>query len=410
MNRAIPIVGAVVVIGGIVAASIVGGGSGKGAEVYLEPAEREAIEAAVKARGQVDPRVKVDVSAHVIARIEKLYVQEGDEIAAGQPFLELERETFLAIRDRSAAALAIARSQVSRAELDLADAERELARATQLVADGVLPDDEQVRRRLARDAARLSLDQAHEAVRQADADLAKARDDVAKTTILAPLSGRVISLAAEEGEVVVSGTMNNPASVIGTIADLSEILVEVDVDENDIVRLARGQRATVRVDAMRDTPLEGKVVEIGSSGFERPSQPDVTFFTVEILLDDPPKSLRPGMSARAEIAVDRREDAVVVPIGAITSRPGEDEAEERDVVFVAVDGKAILREVVVGITDEIRAEIEKGVEAGEMVITGPYRALKDLEDGAAIREKAPSTEKDEKGDEDADETTKGEDD
>lgn len=385
------LIGAAVTLGlaVIVFASIRGGGQKKGVEVYVEPATTGAIEAIVKARGRVDPRVKVDVSAHVIARIEKLYVVEGQEIAAGDPFLDLERDAFVAVRDRAAAQLQIATSRVAGAKLDLADAERELERARKLVADGVVPPDEEIRRRLARDAANLALDQAHEAVTQARAELTKAADDLAKTTIHAPLSGRVVALSAEEGEVVVSGTMNNAASVIGTIADLSEILVEVDVDENDIVRVGLGQATKVKVDALREQELAGKVVEIGSSGFSKPTQPDVTFFKVKILLDAPPESLRPGMSARAEIAVDRRDDAVLVPIGAVASREREEGAAKRDVdvVFVEEEGKAVEREVEVGISDDLHAEIVKGVSAGERVVTGPYRQLKDLDDGALIREK-----------------------
>lgn len=402
MRKAVVIPIGIVVLVGIVLASMRGGGSKKGVEVYLEPASQGVIEAVVKARGRVDPRIQVDVSAHVIARIEKLYVVEGQEVVAGQPFLELERDAFVANRDRSKAQLAIAISRVAGAELDLEDAEREAARAITLVADGVVPDDEAVRRRLARDAARLSLDQARQAVAQARAELVKAEDDLAKTTIHAPLSGRVVALSAEEGEVVVSGTMNNPASVIGTIADLSEILVEVDVDENDIVRVDLGQSATVRVDALRDeSELAGRVVEIGSSGFSKPTQPDVTFFKVEILLESPPQSLRPEMSARAEIAVDRREEAILVPIGAITSRADEEESgSERDVIFVEVEGKAVERTVEVGISDDVHAEIVQGLSAGDRVVTGPYRALKDLRDGAVIREKSRDADPKEGSDDD----------
>jgi HlyD family secretion protein len=199
--------------------------------------------------------------------------------------------------------------------------------------------------------------------------------------------------------------MNNPASVIGTIADLSEILVEVDVDENDIVRVALDQVAAVRVDALADTKLTGKVVEIGSSGFEKPSQPDVTFFIVKILLEAPPQTLRPGMSARAEITTERRDNAVVIPIGAVASRPSEaDDKVERDVVFVEKDGVVSLREVEVGITDELNAAIETGLEAGERIVTGPYRALKKLEDGEMVRQRERKPKKDDKdkADEDSD--------
>jgi HlyD family secretion protein len=114
--------------------------------------------------------------------------------------------------------------------------------------------------------------------------------------------------------------MNNPASIIATVADLSELLVEVDVDETDIVDVALGQPADVKVDAIPGRVYHGKVVEIGSSGYERPSQPDVTFFKVKILLGDPDQKLRPGMSARAEVRVAVHEQALVVPVEAVVYR------------------------------------------------------------------------------------------
>src|SRR4029078_1888273 len=155
---------------------------------------------------------------------------------------------------------------------------------------------------LQEDSARLSLEDAQEGVRQARASLVKARDDLAKTVIYSPLSGRVIKLNAEEGEVVVSGTMNNPGSVIATIADLSEILAKVDVDETEVVDVAVGQSAVLKVDALPRREYHGRVVEVGSSGTRRAAQPDVHFLEVKVLLADADEALRPGMSVRAEIS------------------------------------------------------------------------------------------------------------
>jgi HlyD family secretion protein len=237
-------------------------------------------------------------------------------------------------------------------------------------------------------------------VRQMQASLNKALDDLSKTRFFAPLTGRVVTLNAEEGEVVVSGTMNNPASVIGTIADLSEILAKVDVDETEIVRVAPGQGATLRVDALPDKEYKGRVVKVGSSGFARTQQPDVTFFKVEILLDEGDEALRPGMSVRAEI--DTRAVAAVpaVPIQAVVNRlpPGEDgkdgtggKDDEIPVVFVVgADGKVEQRAVETGISDETHVQILKGLDGKEQVVTGPYRALRDLDAGDTVTvDKAP---------------------
>lgn len=411
MKKALIVTAVVLALGGMVAASIYKSkGSERGVKVYAEEAERRDITQVVKASGQIDPRVKVNLSAHVIAKIERLFVAEGDEVEAGQPVLELERETFVAAHDRAAAQLQIARTQKRQAEIDLRDAEIKRQRYRRLTAEGVVASEELESAELRYDSAELAGDRAGEEIRRWQAELEKARDDLAKVTLYAPLAGRVIALNAEEGEVVVSGTMNNPASVIGTIADLSEILAEVDVDETEVVHVRLGQEATVEVDALPDVEYRGEVVEIGSSGFNRPQQPDVTFFKVKVLLADPDERLRPGMSARAEIEVATHGQAVVLPIQAViyrsplaedTEEPDEDEDEIR-VAFVIEDGKAVQRPVEIGISDATEVEIVSGVADGETVVTGPYRTLKDLDHGDAVRRQEEKEKDGKKGREDSD--------
>ncbi len=254
-------------------------------------------------------------------------------------------------------------------------------------------------------SAELQVRSAHERVTQAKALLDKAEDDLRKTTIWAPLSGRVISLAAKEGEVVVTGTMNNPASVIGTIADLSEILAEVDVDETEVVDVKPGIDAVVKVDAIPDVDYAGKVVEVGSSGYSKPQQPDVEFFRVKVLLENPDQRLRPGMSARAEIRVATHPHALVVPIQSVVERvPARakndtgagtpkaasaggkiDKQAEVPVIFVIDNGKVHQRPVKTGISDTTHVEIIEGVSENEQVVTGPYRSLKKLADGDRVK-------------------------
>jgi HlyD family secretion protein len=365
---------------------------GRGEEAYLEPVQRGEIAQVIKAAGQIDPRVKVNISAHVIGKIERLFVEEGDEIEAGRPFLQLEQEAFIAARDRAAAQVEITRSRLRQAEINLEDAQLKERRAERLTGENVISREALEQAQLQTKSAELSLEQAREAIRDAEAALVYALDDLRKTTIYAPLTGRVIGLNAEEGEVVVSGTMNNPASVIGTIADLSEILVEVDVDENEIVDAQVGQPARVTVDAVADHVYLGHVVEIGSSGFSKPQQPDVTFFKVKVLLDQPDERLRAGMSARAEIEVDRHRDALVVPIQSVVYRPpaGAEEVSAEDeikVVFVHREGVVVQTPVEVGLSDDTSIEVLSGLAEGDQVVVGPYRVLKSLQDGDAIRPK-----------------------
>jgi HlyD family secretion protein len=394
----------VLALAAIVFASVRANGRDKGAKVYTDAARRQKLGQVVKASGEIDPRVKVNISAHVVGKIQKLYVEEGDRIEKGRPFLELEKEAYTAARDQWAAQLRRAQTDVRQAQVSLADTGNKLERARRLKAEGISSEQDLEAAELAQAQARLRLEDARESVQQAQANLDKARDDLAKTTIFSPLTGRVVDLNAEEGEVVVSGTMNNPGSVIATVADLSEILANVDVDETEIVNVHPGQKATIRVDALPDRTYEGRVVRVGSSGFNRPAQPDVTFFDVEILLDNPTEDLRPKMSVRAEIETREQSETLAVPIQAVVSREplgnkkagsgaaGSDDDEVK-AVFVVADGKAHQREVRTGISDETRVEILSGLKAGEQVVTGPYRSLRDLKDGDEVQITKPEDDK-----------------
>jgi len=394
LKKILAIAAGVVLLGAIVVLSIKAGGRDKGTRIYAERPLRQRISRVVKASGQIDPRIKVNLSAHVIGKIARLFVREGDTVVAGQPFLQLEREAFTASERASAAQLEIQRSRLRQAEIALADSDLKLQRMKRLTLESIASAEQMEGVELQHHAARQSVEQARQAVLQAQADLSKARDDLGKTTIYSPLAGKVIALNAEEGEVVVSGTMNNPGSVIGTVADLSEILVEVDVDENEIVWVRERQPAVVHVDAIADRSYRGHVVEIGSSGYTKPQQPDVKFFRVKILLDQPDEALRAGMSARTEIETETRDAALVVPIQAVVERvplvdgkpaPASAKRDEVKVVFVIDKGKARQREVVTAISDATYVELASGVAESDLVANGPYRSLKALKEGAAVR-------------------------
>jgi HlyD family secretion protein len=394
----------------VVVASLRSARGGDAVRVYVEKVERRDITQSVAATGQVHPRVKVNISAHVVGKIEKLFVAEGDAIAAGEPFLQLEREAFVAARDDARARLAMAQTELRQAEVALADQRVKLARAQRLAGEGIAAQEGLEAAELAHASAELRVRSAGEGVAQARALLEKAEDDLRKTTIWSPLTGKVIALNAEQGEVVVSGTMNNPASVIGTVADLSEILVEVDVDETEIVHVRPELPVEVTVDALPDSPFVGRVVEVGSSGYTRPQQPDVQFFLVKVLLDAPDERLRAGMSARAEIRVTTRAGAAVVPIQSIVERApagekgaakGDAKAEEVPVAFVVADGKARQRPVTTGVSDATHVEVTEGLAEGDEVVTGPYRSLKKLSDGDRVKiAKASGGDEDDETDDD----------
>lgn len=391
MRKKLLVAAVVVVLGMVLWASLRGGGRDQGVEVDVEKAERRPISRLVKASGVVDPRVKVNLSAHVVGKIERLFVEEGQTVAAGDPVLVLERQAFLSAAEEWDARLRQARIDVEQARVDLADAEMKLTRAERLAGEGVLAQEDLETARLRSGSAALALRRSEEAVRQAAANLARARDDLARTTVYSPLAGRVIALNAEQGETVYPATMNNPASVVATIADLSEVLAVVDVDETDVVHVEAGQEAELLVDALPDRPYRGRVVEVGSSGFSRPDQPGVIFYSVKALFLAPDPVLRPGMSVRSQIVTAAHAEALVVPIQAVVERPRRDAAgevvaggEEVAVVLVAASGEARQRQVETGLSDDTHVEITAGLEGGEAVIAGPYRTLRDLEHGDSV--------------------------
>ena len=406
MKRVLIGIGVAAVLAVVVVFSIRNARKDKGVKVYAEKAVRSGITQVVKASGEIQPRVSVDISAHVVAKIEKLYVDEGDKVKAGQKFLDLEKDTYQAAVESWRAQVRQAETGVHQAQVSLADTEVKLERMRRLADQGIASTEQLEAAQLSKTSAQLTLEAQRDALKNARANLTKAEDDLEKTTIYAPITGRVVQLNAHEGEVVVSGLMNNPATKIATVADLSEILAELDVDENEIVDVHLGQQVTVTVDAVTGKTYRGHVIEVGSSGYTKASQGDVTFFKVKVLLDDADPQLRPGMSVRSEIEVATHPDALVVPIQAVVERsPKEGEAPaagesaqgasaegattsseaQVQVVFVVKGGKAERRRVATGLSSVTQVEITSGLEAGEMVVTGPFRTLRDLEDGAAVQ-------------------------
>ena len=392
-KRALIIGGAALLLAIIIVASIRGGGK-KGETVYVTPAAAKQLESIVTASGQIDPKVKVNISAHVIGKIERLYFNEGDTVRRGQKLVELEKPMYTAQRDRARAELANRRIEVQRARASMANAELAFRRAQSMQRQGIQAQELFDRANVELENARAGYASALEGVRQAEATLRQAEEDLSRTTLLAPLDGKVVQLNAREGEVVITGTMNNPGSVIAVIADLSQILVEAEVGETEIVGIRVGQPARIKVDAVSAREYAGHVAEIGSSAAVRQSAgAGLRYFKVKVAIDSADDSLRPGMTSQVSIVTSTLKDTVAVPIQAVVERvPGAKDGEEEEdddtpkekFVFLARDGKAVLTRVETGISDATDVAIVSGVKAGDPVITGPFRTLRRLKDGAAI--------------------------
>ncbi len=406
------IAGVAIVVIAIVILSV-RSGEPKGTKVFVEPVARKTIEATVTAPGQVDPKVKVNISAHIVGKIDKLYFVEGETVHRGQKLVELEKHLYVAQRDRASSMVASARVEVQRARAALNTAESAYKRAQNLAKQGIQAQELFDQTRQSYDNALAGLAAAEQGVNQAQAGLRQAAEDLSRTTIVSPIDGKVVELNAHEGEVVVTGTMNNPGSVIAVIADLSEILVEAEVGETEVVGIRLNQQAKVRVDAIPDHEYAGHVEEIGSSAAVRQGAGSgIRYFKVKVAIDDPDDRLRPGMTSQVAIVTNRAADVAAVPIQAVVERvPGEkaDAADDegkpkKKYVFVAAKDKAKQTEVTTGISDATHVAILSGVKPGDVLITGPFRALKKLNDGDTIdvtkEEKKPSKEDDKAKDKD----------
>ena len=240
-------------------------------------------------------------------------------------------------------------------------------------------------------------------VAQNEASVAQARDSLSKTTIRSPLTGVITQLNVEVGERAVPGTLNNPAATIMVIADLSIIEAEIEVNETDIVAVELYQPAIVNVDALPDTPLEGLVTEIGSSAIQKQNSQEAKDFKVAIRLFLPPASLRPGLSCTADITTATRDHVLTIPIQALVVREfsadsegnpiKEEEEGQRDPelrkefegVFVIREQRVEFTPVETGISSSSRLQILSGVAEGSEIVTGSYKALRELKDGDFVK-------------------------
>jgi HlyD family secretion protein len=397
MKKTLIIVGAIVLVAVIIFASVRGGGP-KGEKVYVEPVTQRNIQAIVTAPGEIDPKVKVNISAHIVGKIEKIYFVEGDSVKKGQRLVDLEKTAYQAAYSRAQAAVSNSRIEVARAKTAMATTEMAYKRAMNLRQQGIQAQELFDQARQANDNAVAGYNSALQGVNQAQALLQQAQTDLDHTTILSPITGKAVQLNAHEGEVVITGTMNNPGSVIAVIADLSEILVEADVGETEITGIRVNEPAKIHVDAIPEKEYSGHVAEIGSSAaLKQGAGAGMRYFKVKVQIDNTDDRLRPGMTAQVSIITTTSGSALSVPIQSVVervppalakSKSGTDDEDENapksKYVFVVKDGKAKMTEVKTGVSDATHVAIVSGLSAKDQVVTGPFRTLKKLKDGDSV--------------------------
>jgi HlyD family secretion protein len=441
-----------VLIAGLVAAKQAGWiGQAKPTEVEFSNVKRTDIIERVSASGRVQPEVEVKLSPDVSGEIIGLYVEEGDSVVKGQLLLKIRPDNYESLMARAQASVNSSKASYEQARAQLAQTEARLIRAKadydrnrKLFDEKVISaaDIEQIRANydVAQqeiEAAKANVQAAQYNIRSAEAGLRDAAENLRKTTIFAPVSGTISLLKVEIGERVV-GTSQMAGTELMRIANLNNMEVRVNVNENDIVRVVVGDTAEIDVDAYSSTnrKFKGIVTEIantasGSTGAAVQSADAVTEFEVKIkILNESFSDLlakrskrsypfKPGMTASVDIITERKNRVLSVPIAAVTTRdttaaktaPGgttvastaqsqtaaPKAAPVKEVVFINNGGKAQLREVVTGISDFENIEIVSGLKEGEEIISGPFAVVsKTLSNGDLIEKKKPVVKKDQK--------------
>ena len=420
-----------VFLAAVVVANLGRRGAGGAQGVQVAEAKIGEVSSTVRAPGKIQPETQVKLSASVPGEVVRLAVKEGDRVRRGQFLLQLDDTQYRAQVTQGRAALDAARSGLRRAEAAFEQSDAVLKRKEALSERKLVSPEELEAARMQRNTDRAQVDSAREEVSRVEAAYGAARDNLEKTRFDAPIDGVVTQLNIERGEIVVTGTMNNPGTVILTVADLSRMKVEAEVDETDVATVSLHQAATVKVDALPDTTLNGKVVEIANSPriSALGTQEQQTNFEVDVMLDQPPASLRPGMTADVEIRTGTRKGVLHVPIQAVVVRTAEElekaakrgkgrrgkeaeanaavaadssadagkkKDEEIRGVFVMEKGVAHFRRVKTGIASDTDFEVSGDLKAGEKVIIGPHKVLRNLRPGGKVKVETPKTKRSER--------------
>jgi HlyD family secretion protein len=422
------IIGAVVgiaVIGAVVGFSV-NRENRKKTTVQTGKVEKKDLVQVVTASGEVRPRRYVNVGANVSGRLIEVNVLEGDRVRKGQVLARVESERYEAVQRQSEAGVAAARADLQRTEADVAGAKLAFDRARKMQQEKLIADSAFDQAEAEWKMKTANVESARRRVAQLQAQLESTRDDLVKTTVIAPMDGIVTNLPKEEGEMVI-GAMSFSPTVIMTVADLSVMECEVMVDETDFRNLKLGQEAKIKVDALEGLELKGEVTEIGSSALVRGSGSQAATqatlgantgnqpkdFKVTITIKDPPPNLRPGLNATADITTEKRDKVIAVPVQAVVVREVNKEGKvvdpdavaaggaeregntvaqanrekgvEKDGVFLVSGDKAVFKPVKTGIMGESDIEITEGIAEGQEIVTGSYRTLRNLKDEARIK-------------------------
>lgn len=389
----------VVLIGSLVAFGAFKKNQKQLVEVTVAEVERVDLTSKVSANGKIEAQRKVDMSADVMGQIVNLGVREGDVVDRGEFLLQIDRTQLAANTAGAEASLNALFNERDGARASHAEARSIHERALKNFQEQIIPQAEIDRAKSQLDSAAANERAIENRIEQARANLSGVRDTLSKTTIRAPMPGIVTFLPVEEGEVAVIGTMNNPGTILMTISDMSVVEAVMEVDETDVPAVKVGQTATVTIDAYPNQTFTGTVVRVGSSPMTGLSSgSEAINFEVKIQLDEPPATVRPGFSTSSEILTGTRQQVTAIPLQALVVRekPAAEGAEgnparqkpvdeEGVFVFDPATKKIQFRPVQTGLAGDSLIEVVSGLEPGQQIVTGPFKAMREVSDGDEVK-------------------------
>ncbi|MEE4175320.1 MAG: efflux RND transporter periplasmic adaptor subunit [Xanthomonadales bacterium] len=361
--------------------------------VDVAEAERKLIRSSVLASGALTYREQVKLGSEVIARVIAVHVEEGDPVEKGQLLISLETDNLTAQLEQADARVRMQQIAIDRQKLMVRNLARRYGNQKELLDRELVDEDSVENLAIELNMAEVDLRSQEEGLAQARAARAQAADLLSKTSIVSPIDGIVIQGDVKVGETVIAGTTNLPGSTLMVVADTSEMLVEVRVDEADIAQIAEGQAADIFTAAFPDDPIRGVVESIATTARQTAGQQSLSFLVKVVLDADNELPVRSGMSARADIYTQSTDETLAVPIQAIRydeeAESEDSEASDQPFVMLFDDGVARRQDVEIGLSSDSDQEITEGLEEGARVIIGPYRVLRVLDDGDPVREADP---------------------
>jgi HlyD family secretion protein len=374
-------------------------GKGKAVSVLTAKVAQQDIVSKVTANGKIQAENKVELSALVMGQIVNLAVREGERVKKGDFLLQIDQNRAAAEEAGSNAALQASLSDRDSAKATKDQAENDFARARRNFEARISSEADYQRAQSGLDTARAALEGAQHRIDQTRAGLSANRDTLSKTTVRAPLEGIVTTLRVKAGEVTVIGTMNNPGTQLMTISDMSSVQAVLMVDETDTPAVQVGQKVVLAIDAYPGRTFDGVVTEVGHSPILKDdpdlqgltTTSDAINFKVKVKVVTPPPEIRPGFSVTADIITGTKANVPAAPLAAVVVRDSP-KGEKTDTgklkteegVYSYRDGKATFVPVKTGLIGELMVELVAGPKPGEEIVTGPFKALREIKDGDRI--------------------------